>query len=121
MLETLQTEHPESIVAIQLMRNFGQHNALMCGFRHARGRFVVTMDDDLQNPPEEIAKLLHKSQEGDYNVVYGQYREKKHEPWRNLGSRAVNAFYRFVFRSDIAATSFRIIRREALAGILRTT
>ena len=118
VLSELQAEHPDSIVAVQLMRNFGQHNALMCGFRHARGRFVVTMDDDLQNPPREIPKLLRTIQEGNYDVVYGQYLEKKHKPWRNLGSRVVNAFYRFVFRTNVAATSFRIMRREVLAGIL---
>jgi undecaprenyl-phosphate 4-deoxy-4-formamido-L-arabinose transferase len=118
VLSELQAENPDSIVAIQLMRNFGQHNALMCGFRHARGRFVVTMDDDLQNPPREIPKLLEKIQEGNYDVVYGQYIEKKHQPWRNLGSLTVNKFYRLVFRSDIAVTSFRIIRKETLDAIL---
>ena len=117
VLGELQAEHPESIVAIQLMRNFGQHNALMCGFRHARGRFVVTMDDDLQNPPREIPKLLQRIQEGDFDLVYGQYAEKKHRPWRNLGSATVNAFYRLVFRSQITVTSFRIIRKETLAAI----
>src|ERR1039458_2679699 len=56
ILGELQTAHPERIVTIGLMRNYGQHNALMCGFRHARGEVVVTMDDDLQNPPEEVPK-----------------------------------------------------------------
>src|SRR5262245_4530590 len=58
VLQELQSRHPERVTAIQLMRNFGQHNALMCGLRHARGQYVVTMDDDLQNPPEEIPKLV---------------------------------------------------------------
>jgi undecaprenyl-phosphate 4-deoxy-4-formamido-L-arabinose transferase len=58
VLQRLQQAHPSRIVAIRLMRNYGQHNALMCGFRHARGEFIVTMDDDLQNPPEEIPKLI---------------------------------------------------------------
>ena len=48
-LSRLQSEFPARIVAIQLMRNFGQHNALMCGFRHSRGRYIVTIDDDLQH------------------------------------------------------------------------
>jgi polyisoprenyl-phosphate glycosyltransferase len=118
VLSELQAEHPDTIVAVQLMRNFGQHNALMCGFRHARGRFIVTIDDDLQNPPREIPKLLQKIQEGDYDVVYGQYIEKKHKPWRNLGSRLVTGFHRFVFRSPITPTAFRIIRKETVDSIL---
>jgi polyisoprenyl-phosphate glycosyltransferase len=118
VLTQLQAEHSESIVAIQLMRNFGQHNALMCGLRHARGRFVATMDDDLQNPPEEIAKLLKTIEEGNFDLVYGRYSEKKHKLWRNLGSRTITAFYRWVFHSTVPITSFRIIRREVVSSIL---
>src|SRR6478609_959380 len=55
---------------INLMRNYGQHNALLCGIRAARNEVVVTMDDDLQHPPEELPKMLAKIQEG-YEVVYG--------------------------------------------------
>ena len=55
---------------IQLARNYGQHNALLCGIRAARGQILVTLDDDLQNPPEEIPKLLAKMGEG-WDVVYG--------------------------------------------------
>lgn len=118
VLAELHAEHPDSIVAIQMMRNFGQHNALMCGFRHARGHIVVTMDDDLQNPPSEIPKLLDKLHEGEYDVVYGQYAEKKHRPWRNIGSRCVNVFYRRVFGMDNTVTSFRIIQKKVIDSIL---
>ena len=47
------------IIAINLLKNYGQHSALMCGLRHSSGRYVVTMDDDLQNPPEEIPRMLN--------------------------------------------------------------
>ena len=99
------------------MRNFGQHNALMCGFRHARGQFIVTMDDDLQNPPEEIPKLLNAIESGEFDLVYGNYGEKQHDSWRNLGSTLVNRFYRFIFKTPVTITSFRIIRRELLEAI----
>src|SRR5262249_11196019 len=56
---------------IRLMRNYGQHNALMCGFRHCRGSYIVTMDDDLQNPPEELPKLLKEIQTRELDLVYG--------------------------------------------------
>src|SRR5689334_8474595 len=58
VLRQLEQQYRGSVTAVQLMRNYGQHNALMCGFRQARGNYVITMDDDLQHPPEEIPKLL---------------------------------------------------------------
>jgi glycosyltransferase involved in cell wall biosynthesis len=71
-------------------RNFGEHNAVMTGLRHARGAFVITMDDDLQNPPEEVLKLYDHARLGNWDVVYTRYAEKKHEGWRNLGSHFAN-------------------------------
>jgi len=117
ILEELQASFPDHIVAIQLMRNYGQHNSLMCGFRHARGRLILTMDDDLQNPPEEIPKLLAAIQATGSDLVYGNYDVKEHRLWRNLSSRIVNGFYRLVFRSPVTVTSFRVIRRELLETI----
>jgi len=117
VLHKIQATRPGRVVAIQLMRNFGQHNALMCGFRHARGEIIVTMDDDLQNPPEEIPRLLAALEDTGLDVVYGSYRSKEHPGWRNLGSRLVNAFYRLVFRSSVTVTSFRCMRRQVLASI----
>jgi glycosyltransferase involved in cell wall biosynthesis len=76
------------VKGIQLSRNFGQHNALLCGIRFAKGEIIVTMDDDLQHPPEEIPKLLSKLAEG-YDVVYGSPQRERHGVWRNLSSRVV--------------------------------
>jgi polyisoprenyl-phosphate glycosyltransferase len=117
VLNELQAANPDRIVAIQLMCNYGQHNALMCGFRHARGDYIVTMDDDLQNPPEEIPKLIAALEARDLDLVYGTYGAKKHSGWRNLGSAVVNAFYRIVFKVWVTVTSFRIVRRELLESI----
>ena len=75
---------------IEHARNYGEHNAVMTGLRHARGAYVITMDDDLQNPPEEVVKLYDHARLGDWDVVYTRYAEKKHEGWRNLGSRFAN-------------------------------
>jgi undecaprenyl-phosphate 4-deoxy-4-formamido-L-arabinose transferase len=113
-LKAIRQEHPHSVVAVQLMRNYGQHNALMCGFRHSRGDLVVTMDDDLQHPPEEIPKLLAAIKSGDLDLVYGTYDAKQHRSWRNASSRVVNAFYRAVFKLPIWVTSFRMVRRPLL-------
>lgn len=75
---------------VEHARNFGEHNAVMSGLRRARGRYVITMDDDLQNPPEEVVKLYDHARLGGWDVVYTRYAEKKHEGWRNLGSRFAN-------------------------------
>jgi undecaprenyl-phosphate 4-deoxy-4-formamido-L-arabinose transferase len=112
VMRRVQAADPHGLTIVQLMRNYGQHNALMCGFRRARGRFVVTLDDDLQNPPEEIGTLYRAITERNHDLVYGRYPRKKHEAWRNLGSSIVNAFFRRVFRYPVRVTSFRIIRRE---------
>ena len=113
----LQARHPGRIVAVQLMRNYGQHNALMCGFRHARGRWIVTMDDDLQNPPEEIPKLLAAIEEQDLDLVYGCCDVRRQRRWRNVGSWLVNRFARLVFASNVDIGPFRIIRRQLLQSI----
>lgn len=106
------------IKIIQLMRNFGQHNALMCGFRFVNGDYVITLDDDLQTPPEEIPKLVNKINEG-YDVVYGNYISKQHSLYRNLGSSFIQGLYKKVFNLHNNLTSFRIIRRQLINNILR--
>ncbi len=117
-LEALQARYRECVVAIELTRNFGQHNAIMCGFHHARGRYVVTMDDDLQHPPEEVPKLLDTIEQTGLDVVYGRYDHKKHGPWRNLGSSVLNLAYRKVFGVTGQFTAFRVIRREIVQAAL---
>ena len=78
------------VILIEHARNYGEHNAVMTGLRHARGRFVVTMDDDLQNPPEEVLRLLTYCRDNDLDVAYTRYAHKRHAWWRNLGSRFAN-------------------------------
>ena len=110
-------ELDERVSIIRLMRNFGQHNAIFCGLHHVKGDLILTMDDDLQNPPEEIPKLLDKIEEG-YDAVYGEYNLKQHNLFRNLGSAAIQKVYRFVFRLDGTATSFRLISNQVIKAIL---
>jgi len=85
MLRALSDTH-DSVVAIDLMRNFGQHNALLCGIRAASYDVIVTIDDDLQHPPEEIVKLLALLEPG-VDVVYGTPERERHGLLRNLASR----------------------------------
>ena len=83
-----QTDFP--ITLVKLARNYGEHNAVMAGFHHARGEWVINMDDDLQNPPAEVLKLLEFAQKNKHEVVYSFYGDKQHESWRNLGSWLTN-------------------------------
>ncbi|PIQ85192.1 MAG: glycosyltransferase [Candidatus Omnitrophica bacterium CG11_big_fil_rev_8_21_14_0_20_45_26] len=106
-----------NVKAIRLMRNFGQHNALMCAFRYATGEFLITLDDDLQVFPEDIPLLIKKMAEG-YDVVYGAYQKKKHSLFRNFGSGLVQWVYKKVFRLKENLTSFRMVRRQLIELIL---
>jgi undecaprenyl-phosphate 4-deoxy-4-formamido-L-arabinose transferase len=75
------------VVYVQHMRNFGEHNAVLTGLRHATGAYVITMDDDLQNPPSEVLRLYDHTRLNEFDVVYTRYAAKAHAGWRNLGSR----------------------------------
>ena len=79
------------LTCIEHARNYGEHNAVMTGLRHARGAYVITMDDDLQNPPEEVVRLYDHARQGNWDVVYTHYAVKQHAGWRNLGSAFANA------------------------------
>lgn len=81
----LSGKHPQ-LRGFNMMRNYGQHNALLCGIRAARHEIIVTMDDDLQHPPEEIPRLLAKLSEG-YDVVYGTPQKEEHGFFRTLASQ----------------------------------
>src|SRR5258706_12650804 len=105
---------------IDLMRNYGQHNALLCGIRAAHFDKIVTLDDDLQNPPEEIPLLLAKLNEG-LDVVYGKPQELQHGLWRNLASWITKAVLKGAMGAETARhiSAFRMFHtalRQALAA-----
>ena len=96
---------------IKLARNYGQHNALLCGIRAARGELVVTIDDDLQNPPEEIPKLLARLNQG-YDVVYGTPENETHHFLRNQASRITKIALQSAMGAESASkvSAFRAFR-----------
>jgi glycosyltransferase involved in cell wall biosynthesis len=114
VIEELKKQNPDNIVAVKLTRNFGQHNALLCGFNYCGGDVIVTMDDDLQHPPEEIVKLISKYQETNADVVYGLPVNKKHSIVRNVGSNFVTGSSEYSGKSSGAkkGSSFRLIKQE---------
>lgn len=98
---------------IQLMRNYGQHNALLCGIRSAQGEIIVTMDDDLQHPPEEIASLLAKLNQG-YDVVYGTPEHEQHGYLRDMASQITKLVLQNAMGAETArrVSAFRVFRTQ---------
>ncbi len=99
------------VVLLDLSRNFGEHNAVMAGLRIARGACIVTMDDDLQNPPSEVLKLMRHLLAEDLDCVFGTYSKKQHSAFRNLGSRFTNRVGSLVLEKpgDLYLSSFRCL------------
>jgi glycosyltransferase involved in cell wall biosynthesis len=110
VITALKQEYP-FIRGFQLMRNYGQHNALLCGIRAARGQVIVTMDDDLQNPPEEIPRLLEKLSEG-YDVVYGTPKKESHGLFRDAASQITKLVLQKAMGAETArnVSAFRAFR-----------
>lgn len=111
------------IALVNHARNFGEHNAVLTGWRQARGAYIVNLDDDGQNPPAEAVRLWHHARAQGLDVVFGHYRVKQHAPWRNLGSWLTNrttdwaldkpaGFYLSSFRC-VSAFAAREVARHA--------
>jgi glycosyltransferase involved in cell wall biosynthesis len=109
------------ITLVNLARNYGEHNAVMAGLRHASGAHVITMDDDLQNPPDEVQRLLAFAQETGKEVVYTYYDDKQHSFWRNLASRFTNRVADFVLDkpNGLYLSSFRCISAFVVGEVIR--
>jgi glycosyltransferase involved in cell wall biosynthesis len=118
VLEQKAEANPE-VTALDLLRNYGQHNAVLCGLRQSRGDWVVTIDDDLQNPPEEIIHLMREADDGGRDAVFGRFRQKRASGTRRLGSRAIELINRRVFDQppDLVVTNFRLLRRDVVDRI----
>ena len=112
IIENLVAEYP-SVRGINLMRNYGQHNALLAGIRAANHDLVVTLDDDLQNPPEEIPKLIEKLEQG-YDVVYGTPAHEQHGLWRDLASQITKLALQASMGVETArkVSAFRVFRTQ---------
>ena len=111
------------ITYIEHARNYGEHNAVMTGLRQARGDYVITMDDDLQNPPEEVVRLYDHARYGGWDVVYTRYAVKQHALWRNIGSRFANAVADRLLDKPkgLYLSSFRCMSRLVVESVTRYT
>ncbi len=106
------------IVALNLLRNYGQHHANLAGFRESTGDYVITMDDDLQNPPDQVLLLIDEAMKG-HDLVFGRFDRKQSAGYRRLGSKAISMVNRRIFGQprDLAVSNFRILRRDVVRRI----
>lgn len=104
--------------SVRLLQNYGQHNANLAGLRETRGRWVITMDDDGQNPADQIGRLLAVAEDG-HDVVFGRFRQKQASRTRTLGSRVVGWLNRRIFHkpADLAVSNFRALHRDVVQRI----
>jgi glycosyltransferase involved in cell wall biosynthesis len=115
----IKNEFPTKVIAVRLSRNFGQHNAIICGFSIASGDFMVTMDEDLQHNPNDINLLIEKQKEKDFDVVYGYYPTRQHSRFRNLTSKTLKKILEIgipELNKDYSA--YRLIKREIALSTL---
>jgi len=121
IIERLAKEAPMPIIAVDLARNFGEHNAVMAGYAVSSGKHVINIDDDFQNPPSEVIKLLKYAQDNpQFDVVYTKYKRKQHNFLRNLGSRFNDRVATFLLDKPrgLYLSSFRCVSRFLCDGIL---
>jgi glycosyltransferase involved in cell wall biosynthesis len=107
------------VVAVDLLTNYGQHHANVVGLRESTGDYVITMDDDLQNPPDQALLLIERAMEG-YDVVFGRFETKQAAGYRRLGSRMIGLINRRVFGqpANLSVSNFRILRRDVVQRII---
>ncbi len=105
---------------VDLRRNYGEHNAVMCTLNYCTGDYAAIIDDDLQNPPEEILKLVAEAEKG-YDVVYAKYHKKKHSFFRNLGSKINDILATWLIGKpkNLYLCSFKLINRALINEIIK--
>ena len=119
-LRKIKNQYPSIIKLIVLSRNFGQHNAIICGFEYAEGDFIVTMDEDLQHSPSDISKLIRQQRINDSDLVYATSKKLKHSFFRGLTSRILKKILSFsIPELNKNYSAFRLIKKEiALETVL---
>jgi glycosyltransferase involved in cell wall biosynthesis len=112
---------PQTVVFVHLSRNFGEHNAVLAGFMQSRGRYVAVLDDDGQNPPEELTRMLEDLKRKNYDVVYGHYIEKKHSAFRNFGSWFNDKIATIMLHKPkgLYLSSFKVMNRFVVDEIIK--
>lgn len=118
IIKELKSKFPEKITAIRLAKNFGQHNAISCGLHYCTGDFVITMDDDLQHPPEEIPKLINGIIETGADVVYGISEKYRKPMLRDTASKLFKMTTRYTSSAIGEGSPFRIIKKSLVKKMI---
>ncbi len=117
---TVLAEKNSRVRFVSLRRNFGEHNSVMCALHYMTGDCAIIIDDDFQNPPSEIVKLVSELENG-FDVVYSRYEKKKHNIFRNIGSRFNDLLATWLIGKPkgLYLSSFKVIRREIVEEIIQ--
>ena len=119
-ISILSEKYKESVIGVNLMRNYGQHNAIMAGLKLANGEYILLMDDDYQHPPKEIPKIFAKIKEG-YDVCYTSYKNNTYSRLKIFGSWINKKISNILIDKpkDIYLSSFKIITKKVLKEIIK--
>jgi polyisoprenyl-phosphate glycosyltransferase len=118
VIRELKADESKNITGISLRKNFGQHKALLCGFQFARGQYIITIDDDLQFFPEDIALLVDEAQKTGADMIYGYYKsERQHSNLRKAGSAFVSFIFEKFGNTSGQGSSFKLIHRSVIDKI----
>ena len=119
VIRKIAEQYKGQIKAIRLAKNCGQQSATLCGIHHASGKWIVTIDDDLQHLPEEIPLLIARQKETGADMIYGIFAQKQHSFFRNLGSFMFNKLFALIGNTSGNGSSFRLINGEVCDGLLK--
>lgn len=117
----LANAYAETVNFVQLSRNFGEHSAVLAGMNHAAGAYVGVLDDDGQNPPDELLRMLSEIKAKNYDVVYGRYRVKRHGVLRNLGSWFADRMANVMLKKprELYLSSFKVMNRFVVDEVIK--
>ncbi|MBN2031167.1 glycosyltransferase family 2 protein [bacterium] len=117
----IQNKYPYRVSFYSLAKNVGEHNAVLAGLNHATGDYIVIMDDDFQNPPSEVIKLISTAMHSDYDVIYTYYDKKKHTNFRNLGSWFNDKIANIMLKKpkDLYLSSFKLLNKFLASEIIK--
>jgi len=117
IVKEIKANSSAKVTAVNLAKNTGQHHALLCGFQYVTGKFVITIDDDLQFSPKDILLLIKQQKLTDADLVYGIQFVKEHSVFRNLGSRTVAYMFSSFASTPGRGSSFRLISSNIIQQI----
>jgi undecaprenyl-phosphate 4-deoxy-4-formamido-L-arabinose transferase len=117
----LAEKFPANVTFVHLSRNFGEHSAALAGLSYARGKCAALLDDDGQNPPEELLRMLEELKRGRHDVVYGHYIDKQHSWFRNAGSRFNDRIATLMLDKpkELYLSSFKVMNRFVVDEIIK--